>query len=222
MCQTNLPGKLTCVAHQSFYYIALFAAFLFFIAGDLQVNAQNPVLIEQNEYFGYRDRHGVIVIPMQYSLAEEFSKEGIAAVLDKQGWAYIDRTGKVLVRPFIFDNGPDEFRGGRARMVERGKVGFFDKFGRVVIKPRFDFAGYFADGLAAVCTGCRSEKADAEHSITVGGRWGYIDRTGRLVIPLNYESGGDFARGKADVKMNGKWYEIDRRGKVIGKSRIGK
>jgi len=144
--------------------------------------AAAPVPFEQDGQWGYRDAQGTVVIAPRYLIADPFSPEGIAAVADEKGWAYIDRTGKILVHPFLFDNGPDEFQEGLARCVADGKVGYFDKHGRIVIPPRFSFAEPFSDGRAKVCFGCREVK-DGEHSRYTGGRWAWIDRQGREVEP---------------------------------------
>jgi hypothetical protein len=141
-----------------------------------------PVPFEKEGQWGYRSGQSV-VIPPRYAVAWEFSREGIAAVVDSSGWAYIDRTGRVLVRPFVFDNGPDDFHEGLARCVEGGKVGFFDRRGRIVVAPRFAFAFPFSRGLAKVCLRCVKVQ-DGEHSRYTGGRWFYIDRKGkRLEAP---------------------------------------
>jgi len=142
--------------------------------------AAAPVPFEQDGQWGYRDAQGKVVVAPRYLIADEFSPEGIAAVADEKGWAYIDRTGKVLVHPFLFDNGPDEFHEGLARCVEDGKVGFFDKHGRIVIPPRFSFAEPFSGGRAKVCFDC-VKVSDGEHSRYEGKRWGWIDRKGREV-----------------------------------------
>lgn len=211
----NLMRMTTINPRKLAMYFSLGMFSLIFFSSASCLRAQSPRLFQDGDLYGYRSAQGQTIISVRYRLAEEFSKQGIAAVLDENGWAYINRRGNILLRPFIFDNGPDYFKEGLARMVENGKIGFFDRTGKIVIQPKFDFAYFFSDGLAAVCQGCRSEKADAEHSITVGGRWGYIDRTGKLVIPLKYGSAGDFSHGKAAVNLAGRNVEIDRQGRIV-------
>src|SRR5262245_22314347 len=67
---------------------------------------------------------------------------------------------------------------------ERGKFGYIDETGRVVIKPQFDEAYPFTDGLAAVSIG---EKA------------GFIDASGKIVVPLRYHGTLPFSDGLAAV-----------------------
>lgn len=180
--------------------------------------AQKLILFEKPEGFGYKDTRGRVIIPPRFSLAEEFSKEGIAAVVDDKGWAIIDRSGRVLIRtPFIFDNGPDYFAESLARFTdERGKFGFYDKRGRIIIAPQFDFALPFREGAAAVCMECRKTEADINgHYGIGGGRWGFIDRRGAVIIPLRFEDAENFENGRALVKFDDKQIRIDKRGRIF-------
>ncbi len=134
----------------------------------------------KGERWGYKDAAGDVVILPKFILAREFSAEGLAAVANEGEWVLIDRWGRTLARPFVTDDGPDPFREGRARFVSDGKFGFFDAFGRVVIPPRFDFAKPFANGLAAVCRGCKLVRK-GEHTTVSSGTWGHIDTAGNRV-----------------------------------------
>ena len=69
---------------------------------------------------------------------------------------------------------------------ERGKYGFIDVSGRVRIRPQFDGAMPFTEGLAAV---------------RLGNRWGFIDPTGRVVIPLSYYAVSPYSDGLAAVTI---------------------
>jgi len=186
------------------------------LAAIVLVALAKLIPFQQGDLWGYRTASGKIVIEPRYVIAERFSAQGIAAVSGDRGWWYIDRTGKPVIQPFLFDNGPDPFRENLARFPRDGKFGFFDRRGVVVIRPAFDFAAPFSGGRAAVCEGCR--KVDrGEHWNMEGGRWGFIDRTGAIVIPLRYEDAHDFARGKAQVKLDGAWVTIGPAGAMIGR-----
>jgi len=172
-----------------------------------------PVPFEQDGHWGYKLGRKVVIEP-RFAMAQRFSHEGIAAVVDERGWAYIDRSGQFVIRPLAVDNGPDYFQEGLARFTEDGKTGFFDRRGQVVIPPRYAFAEPFSQGRAAVCEGCR-EVVEGEHRVLHGGRWGLIDRTGTLVIPLQFEDAARFERGTARVKLGGAWQYIDRKGDLV-------
>src|SRR5882672_9405667 len=77
-----------------------------------------PTSFEANGLYGFKDSHGVIVIPAQYQHVEEFNSCGIVAVWKKAaGWMFIDTKGVPLkgITPYIFDNGADYFQEGLAR-----------------------------------------------------------------------------------------------------------
>ena len=170
---------------------------------------------EKNEKWGYKDLNGKIIIESQFIIANDFSPEGIAAVADEKSWYYIDKKGKKLITPLLFDNGPDYFSEGLARFTAHDKIGFFDKHGEVIIEARFDFAWPFHEDLAVVCMGCRKVPYNEEYWKMIGGQWGYINKKGNIVIPLKFESASRFENGKARVKFNGKKIYIDKKGNLI-------
>ena len=188
----------------------------------LHTPAQTTHLLpfEKNGRWGYRTAEGKVAIEPRFAVANSFSPEGIAAVVDEEGWAYIDRGGRIVIRPFVFDNGPDYFAEGLARFTADGKFGFFDKRGRVAIPSKFSFAKPFSEGRAAVCDGCRNI-AEGEHRRVQGGRWGFINRAGNLVIPVQFEDAGSFKKGRARVKLGGHWKYIDQKGAVMPEASIG-
>lgn len=154
-------------------------------AGDpCRLEAEKAVLepFEKDGKFGYQLSGGMVIIEPRFEHAIEFSARGIAAVVDAEGWAYIDRTGAVRVRPHVVDNGPDAFSEGLARFVEDGKLGFIDEQARIVISADFAYAEPFKDGYALVCQDCRPV-SDGEHTRMVGAQWGAIDKAGRIAVP---------------------------------------
>jgi len=178
----------------------------------------HPIPFEENGKWGYRDAQGRMVVQPRFAVAQDFLPSGIAAVVDDTGWAYIDAKGHTLLRPFVFDNGPDDFREGLARFTSGGKIGFFNRSGKIVIKARFAFARPFSEGLAAVCEGCREEVV-GEHRQLRGGKWGFIDRKGNIAIPLRFDDAEDFTKGKARAHVDGKWQTIDTKGVIAAGAR---
>ncbi len=194
-----------------------FLLLLLLLVGGTTSFAQRRILFETPEGLGYKNARGRVVIPPRFRLAGDFSKEGLAKVVDAKGWAVINRTGRVVIRmPFIFDGGPDDFAGGLARFTAGDKFGFYNERGKVIVAPRFDFASTFREGLAAVCLKCRKSRENAEgHYSIVGGRWGYINRRGVIIIPLRFEDAENFEQGAANVQSNGQSSRIDKRGRII-------
>ena len=71
---------------------------------------------------------------------------------------------------------------------ENGKTGFIDGCGNVVIKPIYDSALEFSEGLARV------EK---------DGKYGYIDKSGKVVIDFYLDYAGFFYNGLAAAEIHG-------------------
>ena len=70
---------------------------------------------------------------------------------------------------------------------ERGKFGYMDETGRVVIAPQFDSAYPFAEAVAAV---------------SVENKSGFIDAAGKQVIPFQYFTTSSFSDGVAAVSFS--------------------
>lgn len=160
--------------------------------------------------YGFKDSTGKVVLPPKYALAQDFTPGGIACVVEPAGqWICIDGTGAEVVRPYIFDNGPDYVSEGLARFVEGDKMGFYDDTGKKVIPARFAFVTPFQDERAAFCVGC-TKQCDGEHCSMVGGKWGLIDRTGAEVCPARFTEIGPFEEGTAHAVEDGAAKTIDR------------
>src|SRR5258705_10810529 len=67
----------------------------------------------------------------------------------------------------------------RLRPIQQdGKWGYIDSVGRVVIKPQFEWAEEFSEGLAAF------QNKDGKH--------GYVDQTGKIVIEAKFDNWTEF------------------------------
>ncbi len=187
--------------------------------------------------WGYLDAAGKWAIKPQYSYTGRFS-EGMSRVTlesrtvekrtkhaymswGKSRFAYIDKTGKVLVAPEGFFGGcSGGFSEGLAPLSlasksgPYGKWGFIDKTGKFKIAAQYDYALPFSEGLAAVGRG--------KHSY--GRKWGFIDKAGKLVIPIRFSSVSSFSKGvsivKAKVDGRERYGLIDRAGRYIVRPRF--
>lgn len=90
---------------------------------------------------------------------------------------------------------------------DRGRGGFIDHSGQVVIPLCFDAVGDFSEGLA------RFERDK---------KWGYIDTTGAVIIEPKFPWAQEFSEGLARVQIAGsqlgidaKWGFIDTNGSVV-------
>jgi hypothetical protein len=85
-------------------------------------------------------------------------------------------------------------------LVSDGKWGYANVKTEIVIRPQYDSARNFVEGLA---------------SVGLNGRLGFIDKTGKVVIPLQFSEAFSFSEGLAAAKLNGKWGYINKSGRVI-------
>jgi len=104
-------------------------------------------------------------------------------------WGYIDRAGKIVIKPQFED--ALILIEGLGPVKKDGKWGYVDKSGKIVIQPQFIEARPFSEGLAAVNP--------------LGLKWGYLDasfaRTGKLATEAKYEEAGRFSQGLAIVEF---------------------
>lgn len=92
-------------------------------------------------------------------------------------------------------------------IVRKGRFGFVDGRGRVVIKPQYPLAAPFSEGLAAVIIrGKRNKDLLA-----------FIDRKGRLAVRPFDGSATRFSSGVANVLMGANYIYIDKRGRWVSR-----
>ena len=159
-----------------------------------------------SDLYGFVNRQGKVVVPFKYAVARDFS-EGLAAVCkivgksDQLLCGYINASGKEVI-PLKFEDLPDDFVQGIAPAKQKGKWGFIDTKGKVVLPFQYDKADSFSEGLAAVVT------ADTD-------KYGYINTKGEMVIPPKYEKAFYFNEGVAAVQILDKWGYIDKRNQWV-------
>ena len=102
------------------------------------------------------------------------------ANLPGAGWAYFDRTGRVLVQNVAtMDNGADPFYHGLVRVTKDNKWGLADVKGRLVVPLTYD--GIIGDEKGWIaCSGCQQVTA-GEHSWLSGGAWYRLGRHGQVL-----------------------------------------
>ncbi|TRZ71182.1 MAG: WG repeat-containing protein [Bacteroidetes bacterium] len=144
----------------------------------------NDYLVSFNDtitdQYGYKDSNGDIAIPLgkyERCFTDTFKTYAIV-VKPNGGFIAIDRQENVLYGIFQYDNGPDYPSEGLFRILENNKIGFADSItGKIVIKPQFDCAWPFENGVAKVSNDCKTQM-EGEHSIWLSDHWFYIDKTG--------------------------------------------
>lgn len=171
--------------------------------------------------YGYVDATGRVAIAPQFRDARRFS-EGLAWVNIDGKWGCIDKSGNVVIQPkFVFESTTAlmediSFHDGLTRVKDcgkdgddgwwcAGKWGFVDKAGEFAIKPQFDYAEDFSEGLAPVL---------------VGDSWEYVDTTGKVAIGPQFEWAETFSEGLALVTKGGEYAYIDRTGSTVSTPKV--
>lgn len=100
------------------------------------------------ELIGYKTLQGEIIIPAKYQNGSD-TLCGMAIVqTSTYEFVGIDRNDSILLKPYIYDNGPDYLEEGLFRFVEEEKIGFANLEGQKIIKAKYDFATPFYEGLS--------------------------------------------------------------------------
>ena len=117
-------------------------------------------------------------------------------------------------------------------MFENGKWGYIDSLGKVVIRPEYDSATDFHDGLAVVSRARAYGVLDSSGAQVIplqfaglgrqfneglcpageGGKLGFIDVKGIFVVAPLFDDVSNYSEGVASVKRSGKRHYIDLRG----------
>lgn len=170
------------------YIIRLLLVALLGLTNCQQSNKSNSDLIvfidTANDEYGYKDIDGNIVIkPGKYGICFTDTFRDYAIVLKSNfGFVGIDRQEKVLYEVFPFDNGPDYVSERLFRIKANHKIGYADSAtGKIIIKPQFNCAFPFENGVAKVSNDCITQ-SDGEHTTWLSGNWFFIDKKGNKVF----------------------------------------
>jgi len=192
---------------------------------------------------GYIDPTGKMVISPRFVHGEPFH-EGLALVYTTwgmnvfgrtEGWdlfrlaGYIDHTGKFVIETRLTENA-ESFSEGVAAFQPgvatpgNAKWGYLDKTGKWAIKPQFEIATDFSEGLAAVEVSTGKEPSQKEPTY----KWGYIEHSGNFAIPPQFFGAKPFRNGIARVslwEMQGHLHRrqcIDKQGNSVAPCPAGK
>ena len=118
-------------------------------------------------------------LPKEYIESLNFGKKELLVTKIDGEYYYIHKNGKKM-QTITYENGPDKFSDGLARTRVNGKIGFFNRNLEIVLKPLYDFAFPFHNGISEICTGCKEKEEDGTMMLD-GGTWKKIDRSGLII-----------------------------------------
>jgi KWG Leptospira. len=187
--------------------------------------------------YGYANKHGVEVIPVQYDDLHRFS-DGLAAAKTDGKWGYIDKNGREIIS-FRYDACGD-FMNGFATAKVKGLCGIIDKKGNEMLPFIFPLCAALNEQIAWVATmeGGRHQYGFAdmvsqelliypqfdqvgmqiEDGIVVvisNNKVGFVNFKEKIVIPPKYDSYSSFSEQVAAVRQVKLWGFIDTRGNEV-------
>ncbi len=174
------------------------------------MNNERLYLIMKDDLYGYMNRAGEVVIKPQYENAYGFNDEGITWVKKDFRWLILHQDGKEYYPPHVHVF-HDVFSDGLCSVLIDGKYGYVDKWGKIAIKPEFDFAFNFSEGLAQVLKGKTNYQYHPEEDMLAG----FIDKSGRLVIDYKFSNAYKFTEGLAAVVEDKLVGYIDKTGEYV-------
>jgi hypothetical protein len=192
------------------------------IISKMQWEAASPfqedlAVVKADGKWGFIDRQGKIVVEPTYDAADSF-KGGRARVFigttsmdgypEDGYYSFIDTAGKPVGTNVWEYAGT--YSEGYADIGLRGKRGYINQQGDVVISPAYDFVYPFIGGYAVVYQGPMQLG-----TIPDNGKYGMIDTAGKLICPIQWDDVTPFSEGMAIVIENDKWGFIDTSGKLV-------
>lgn len=169
-----------------------------------------PVKVGEDTRYGYIDGTGKMVIEPNFIIAGDYS-EGVAIVYNGKTYQVINGKGKVI---FQTEGGIQDFHNGLAAFSDPKadyKQGYINTKGKVVIKPKYNFAGGFRTDQTAVVSQDEkyyeiNNKGKILKSYKLSTKYNVYDITndGYIIItdPNTYLRGVINLSGKVIVKPN--------------------
>lgn len=173
--------------------------------------SEGLILANLNGKYGYINKKNEVIIPFIYTKAVDFLN-GKAKIEISGKTYFIDNLGRPI-EPTVYNEvkeyseGLAQVRMGYENQGDYTTWGYINKLKEEVIPLKYQFAGPFSDGLAAV---------------KFNDKWGAIDREGNIVIPFKYDGIGgnlsNFKNGMVIVRIGGfggKYGLIDKKSNII-------
>ena len=160
--------------------------------------ATDTYRIAQNDFWGYADANGTVVVEPRYAQILPYS-EGLAAVEFKGLWGYIDLDGEEVIPPLFTNSG--SFSGGLAIVQYNGLWGYIAPDGERVVPCNYQAVRPFGISGRAI--------------VQLHDKWGWIDRNGNVAIAIKFDALEEETLGLYRVKMNGQTFHINSLGNCV-------
>jgi hypothetical protein len=185
-------------------------AWRFSAAGTAVVTEQKP----EGRKRGYIDKTGRVITPLEWDGAQSQVAEGFGAVRRGNGWALVDKNGKVLGEP----QWEMQWRFLRADLgfmpvCKDGKWGILGLDGAVLVEPAWDSIAPGANGVLLFKPGEKSIfVGSGGQTVVETGPW---DEVRGLSSPFDWSETPGFSEGFLAVRSGDKWGFINEQGETV-------
>jgi len=173
--------------------LVFFILFLFFFPkGNAQCTTEKFTLLRSDtiaseNYTLVMDSGKVRKLnPNKYIVSLTYHEKGYFAIFSikgQKGWTAIDFNEKTLFEVYNTISNepwPDQLIEDRIRILGKNKkIGFANECGKIIIKPKFDYATSFNNGYAIVGKKC----PDSSNKCN---KYGYVNKNGKVLKIGNY------------------------------------
>ena len=151
---------------------------------DTLFKISNSKSHEMGDNFAFVNKKGDTVISSKqiyHAFQDTIITFGI--VLEKETYDLIgiNRKRERLFEVCKYDNGPEKFEEGLLRIKKNGKIGYANTKGEIIIKPQFECASNFNNGVALVTLDCYLYYDMENHLRSKSNSWFKIDKTGKRI-----------------------------------------
>ncbi len=162
--------------------------------------------VEKDGKYGYINRAGKVVIPVEFAYVSAFSPEGMAwgRKDNDSRLFFFNESGQTFAVPMADGygySGRNYFSCGLVKVYGNdGEIGYANQNGEVAFSLKCDEAEDFSGGFAWV---------------KVDGKWGAVNTEGKMVVAAEWDAHSPFVCGMARVERDGKRGVIDASGKLV-------
>jgi hypothetical protein len=147
------------------------------------------IISDQNQYYSIYYLNGNLKVYMNYPFSKFLPyQEGMAMVVQKEKYGFIDKDGLLLVSTQYDEAHP--FKNEMAAIRIGNKWGFINKHEKILVPPHYDKAWDFEKNVAVV---------------KLNGKFGFVNKWGEEIIKPNLDNITPTPNGQYIIKLNNRY-----------------
>ncbi|TAG54456.1 MAG: WG repeat-containing protein [Cytophagales bacterium] len=158
--------------------------------------------IIKNEMLGLLSPDLKPIIPAIFTKIKVFDADKIILTNKFNFYSIFYMNGNLKVRMNYSYEKYLDYENGFSQVLHKGKWGFVNTDGQIVVSTQYDECRNFSNGIAA---------------IRIGNKWGFVNTAEKLIVSPYYDEVKDFNLGSALVRKNNLWGFVNKAGKEIQK-----